>query len=69
MLVPICPCCSNTLLRHIRAREIYWFCHHCYGAMPNYDNILATLETTPNLNNSRGLTEVSLFQQKILALK
>lgn len=26
----ICPCCSHPLLRHIRARQTYWFCRHCW---------------------------------------
>jgi ribosomal protein L37AE/L43A len=30
----ICLCCSNTLLRHARSREIYWRCSHCYQEMP-----------------------------------
>ncbi len=29
-----CLCCSNTLLRHIRAGGIYWRCGHCYQEMP-----------------------------------
>ncbi|CAD5972870.1 hypothetical protein PCC9214_03940 [Planktothrix tepida] len=59
MLFSTCPCCSNTLLRHIRAREIHWFCRHCYLEMPYYDSILADLETTPNVRKSRGLTPMS----------
>lgn len=34
MMRPICLCCSNTLLRHARDREIYWRCSHCYQEMP-----------------------------------
>lgn len=66
MLFSTCPCCSNTLLRHIRAKEIYWFCRHCYLEMPYYDRIL---ETTANVRDSRGLTQVSSLRQKILALR
>ena len=29
-----CPCCSYTLLRHIRRGGIYWHCNHCYQEMP-----------------------------------
>lgn len=29
-----CLCCSNTLLRHARDREVYWRCSHCYQEMP-----------------------------------
>ncbi|MBD2482893.1 hypothetical protein [Planktothrix sp. FACHB-1365] len=31
----ICPCCSSTLLRHIRPAGIYWYCSHCHQEMPN----------------------------------
>jgi len=30
----ICLCCSNTLLRHIRLKGLYWRCSHCYEEMP-----------------------------------
>lgn len=29
-----CPCCSYTLLRHIRLGGLYWRCSHCYQEMP-----------------------------------
>jgi hypothetical protein len=29
-----CPCCSSRLLRHISDHEVYWFCRHCWQAMP-----------------------------------
>ena len=34
MLNHSCICCSHTLLRHIRSHQVYWFCPHCYQAMP-----------------------------------
>ena len=30
-----CPCCSASLLRHVSAQKLYWFCPHCYQEMPN----------------------------------
>ena len=30
----LCPCCSNTLLRHISDSRIYWRCGYCYQEMP-----------------------------------
>lgn len=30
----ICPCCSYSLLRHIRSGRIYWRCSHCSQEMP-----------------------------------
>ncbi len=32
-----CPCCSDLLLEHIRGRETYWFCRHCWQEMPVYN--------------------------------
>ncbi|PZO39298.1 MAG: hypothetical protein DCF21_11125 [Leptolyngbya sp.] len=32
-----CPCCSHTLLRHIRLNQLYWRCGHCHQAMPTID--------------------------------
>lgn len=29
-----CPCCSHTLLKHIRRNKIYWFCRNCWQSMP-----------------------------------
>ncbi|AFZ27755.1 hypothetical protein Cylst_5760 [Cylindrospermum stagnale PCC 7417] len=29
-----CPCCSNTLLRHIRLDGLYWRCSQCKQEMP-----------------------------------
>ncbi len=30
----LCPCCSYTLLRHVRSNQVYWRCSRCYQAMP-----------------------------------
>lgn len=32
--MPICPCCADLLLPHIRSHEIYWFCRTCWQDMP-----------------------------------
>ncbi len=29
-----CPCCSNSMLRHARHHEVYWFCRSCWQEMP-----------------------------------
>lgn len=31
----VCPCCSESLLRHIGADGIYWYCLNCRQVMPN----------------------------------
>ncbi len=51
MPIPNCPCCSDTLVRHIRSKGVYWFCRHCYQEMPNYDSLLGnSLETATHLS-------------------
>ncbi|MEB3282587.1 MAG: hypothetical protein VKK42_27080 [Lyngbya sp.] len=37
-----CPCCSSTLLRHIRHSQIYWYCPHCKQEMPNFGDWIKT---------------------------
>ncbi len=29
-----CPCCSDTLLRHMRFGGLYWRCSSCHQEMP-----------------------------------
>jgi hypothetical protein len=29
-----CPCCADRLLRHVRKRQLYWFCSSCHLEMP-----------------------------------
>jgi len=36
MLLLICPCCSDSLLRHVSSQGVYWFCPSCYQSMPSY---------------------------------
>lgn len=38
-----CPCCSYTLLRHIRLGGLYWRCSHCYQEMPVSEIIVGTV--------------------------
>ncbi|MFB2836064.1 hypothetical protein [Floridanema evergladense] len=58
MLFSSCPCCSNTLLRHIRSTGVYWFCGHFYQEMPNCDRVLSNLGTTTSLSRYKGLIKV-----------
>jgi len=30
----VCPCCSDSLLRHTRAGQFYFFCQHCHLEIP-----------------------------------
>jgi predicted amidophosphoribosyltransferase len=36
-----CPCCGNSLLRHIRHGNVYWFCQTCWAEMPNLELVCA----------------------------
>ncbi len=35
-----CPCCSTTLLRHVRHNTIYWYCPHCREEMPDLESMV-----------------------------
>ncbi|BAZ10028.1 hypothetical protein NIES4071_18420 [Calothrix sp. NIES-4071] len=30
-----CPCCSHRMIRHVRHRQVSWFCRSCWQDMPN----------------------------------
>ncbi|MBW4622174.1 MAG: hypothetical protein KME17_22825 [Cyanosarcina radialis HA8281-LM2] len=32
-----CPCCSHQMLRHVRGKQVYWFCRNCWQQMPLLD--------------------------------
>ncbi len=67
MPIPTCPCCSDTLVKHIRSREVHWFCRHCYQEMPNYDSILGnSLETAAHLIHYSSVIKVNNTKQKTL---
>jgi len=42
-----CPCCSASLLRHVRHNSIYWYCPHCHQEMPNLESILRSHQKQP----------------------
>lgn len=29
-----CPCCGDSLLRHVRPGGVYWFCTSCWQEVP-----------------------------------
>lgn len=54
---PTCPCCSSTLLRHVRSAGIYWYCSSCHQEMPSLaakklqpDPVLTLVEQPGNLS-------------------
>ncbi|MDF5716694.1 MAG: hypothetical protein PUP93_23190 [Rhizonema sp. NSF051] len=41
-----CPCCGDSLLRHVRQGEVYWFCQSCRQEVPLLSvNCLSSKET------------------------
>lgn len=44
-----CPCCSNSLLRHVRHNSLYWYCSHCRQEMPDLESMMADFPRTPQL--------------------
>lgn len=67
MLKSDCPCCSDTLLRHIRSGQVYWFCRQCHQAMPNYSAVPTALTINTKLSIESLLTKSSTYTQKALA--
>lgn len=62
MTTSTCPYCSHPLLRHVRSRQIYWFCNHCYQEMPYSTRSLDNLKTSINLSCNSNFAKVNLVQ-------
>jgi len=52
-----CPCCGNSLLRHVRRQGIYWFCNSCYQEVPSLISLVMLRDKLGQ--PSRPLTAVS----------
>jgi hypothetical protein len=50
-----CPCCSSTLLRHIRHNQIDWFCQHCWEFMPNFSHPIQSSHALVEFHNEVDL--------------
>jgi ribosomal protein L37AE/L43A len=53
-----CPCCGDTILRHARHGEIYWFCSSCHQEVPSLISLVAHSRDNLTLK-SRPLTAVN----------
>lgn len=42
-----CPCCSNSMLRHFRNHQTYWFCRSCWQEMPLIENQRDNVQIVP----------------------
>lgn len=34
-----CPCCSHSMIRHIRQQQVHWFCRVCWQEMPVLEQV------------------------------
>lgn len=63
-MITTCPCCSDSMLRHIRHQQVYWFCRSCWQEMPFLESkSLSLVPTALNLN----FTPLSLKQVPVAA--
>lgn len=46
-----CPCCSNSLLRHVRHNSLYWYCSHCRQEMPDFTSVQARYQQVRQLGD------------------
>jgi ribosomal protein L37AE/L43A len=44
-----CPCCSTTVLRHVRHGTIYWFCPHCWQEVPDLEPKMGITSRQPSV--------------------
>jgi ribosomal protein L37AE/L43A len=57
-----CPCCSHTMLRHIRQHQVYWFCRHCWQEihLPEKKSPHLGLSTSPSILGSKDYSLTSV---------
>ena len=67
MLTPTCPCCSDTLLRHARSGEVYWFCRCCYQEMPTLEHGANSAKSTICLGSGTAALPQSGYASPSLA--
>ena len=63
-----CPCCSDSLLRHIRPKEIYWFCTQCHQEMPNLSALIGDRSSKSALEHQFQLRVVEIQSLKTVPL-
>jgi hypothetical protein len=60
-----CPCCSSTLLRHVRHSQIYWYCPHCKQEMPNLGDWINNQAFSHRIKNSSDHASKPVFSTSI----
>ena len=58
----ICPCCSNTMLHHLRSRREYWFCRSCWQEMPDVSVIKGKNSCSQNQIVNLSVSRVKINQ-------
>lgn len=58
-----CPCCSNQMLRHVRQREVYWFCRECWQEMPVYNLSVSSLQKYDSSPSRNLVTRLRIKKQ------
>lgn len=59
-----CPVCTGKLLRHIQSGSIYWFCRHCWQAMPTLTSNARHAEMARSHSSSnKGLSKAIASNQ------
>jgi len=58
----ICPCCSESLLRHVGAEGVYWYCLSCRQVMPNLMRDVKGDRPTPSSNAMASLRDKNCKQ-------
>ncbi|MFH7027249.1 MAG: hypothetical protein ACHBN1_18070 [Heteroscytonema crispum UTEX LB 1556] len=53
-----CPCCSHSLLRHIRQHHVYWFCPRCRLEMPNLEEAAICPQVVRKSKPLAGMTSL-----------
>jgi hypothetical protein len=67
-----CPCCADTLLRHVDHGSLYWFCRSCWAEMPSVEEYrtraaIAVPAPVHALSVAQALPSLAVSNQKRLS--
>lgn len=63
-----CPCCSNSMLRHFRNHQTYWFCRSCWQEMPLLDSQWDNESQRDSINLMPLKLELNLLSPQLVLL-
>lgn len=61
--INICPCCSDSMLRHLSNRHSYWFCSRCRIEMPDITHKQKAHKKIKMNLNSSAIDAVAIAQK------